>query len=165
MTTYLRFCLFNHQRHHLPTRSLFSLSLSLSCALCYTRRTKPINVIKGFSTSICACVWSEKQVNHHHHHQQRVFLSVDNLFIFSDGILWWMILISHDLPTKMFDTHLKTKTTTTTIKKSPKTFKNVKRIQTGRECARALAQGVSIHDQIFFLFGFAVEGKERQARD
>jgi hypothetical protein len=66
-------------------------------------------------------VWSEKQVNHHHHHQQRVFLSVDNLFIFSDGILWWMILISHDLPTKMFDTHLlktKTTTTTTTIKKS-----------------------------------------------
>ena len=46
-------------------------------------------------------------------------------------------------------------------KKSPKTFKNVKRIQTGRECARALAQGVSIHDQIFFCLGLPL--KERNA--
>ena len=124
-----------------------------------TRRTKPINVIKGFSTSICACVWSEKQVNHHHHHQQRVFLSVDNLFIFSDGILWSMILISHDLPTKMFDTHLKTKTTTT-IKKKKKSqnIQECKKNSNGTGVrARALAQGVSIHDQIFFFFfGFWV---------
>lgn len=153
MTTYLRFCLFNHQRHHLPTRSLFSLSLS--CALCYTRRTKPINVIKGFSTSICACVWSEKQVNHHHHHQQRVFLSVDNLFIFSDGILWWMILISHDLPTKMFHTHLlktKTTTTTTTIKKVPKhsrMWKEFKRYGSARARSR---KGFQFMTRFFFVW-------------
>lgn len=95
---------------------------------------------------LCMCVWSEEQVNHHYH--QRV-LFVYNLFIFRVEF-FPMMLISHDLPTEMFDTHLKT-TKKNNNKKSPKIFKNVKKkIQTGRGCARAPARGFMT--SFFFFF-------------
>ena len=75
-----------------------------------------------------------------------------------------MILISHDLPTKMFDTHLKTKTTTTTIKKKSQNNQECEKNSNGTGVsARKGFQFMTRFFFFFLVFGFAVEGnKERQ---